>query len=226
MKLSKKTLSILKSFSAINPVLYFGDPKAIKVISPDGGVIGCYQSDESINQECSFWETPKLLATIDSMGGEEAELDFNDKFVKIVSNDKSSLKYFYTPEAMILSSNPKPKSYEAYCKSMEMNAEFELPIEMFSKIMKLSQVMQLNNLKIEFENDKGKLFLLDDTNKVAHNFEYEIDGKGTGSITLYISSLNIIPGTYNIVIKSGLFTKFTNKDIPLFYIVAGKKEQK
>lgn len=223
MKISKKTLSIFKSFAAINPVIYLGDSKALKVQGT--GVVGCYKADEEFSHECAFWETPKLLATIDSMGGEEADLNFEEKFVKIASPDKSSLKYFYTPEALILQSNPKPKPYENYCKEVEPDFSFEISLEMFNKVMKLSQVMNLNILRVEFDNDKGKLSLLDDSNKVAHNFEVELEGKGNGVINLYISTMSIIPGHYSVVVKNNAFAKFTNKDIPLFYIIATKKGQ-
>jgi len=116
MKISKKTLSIFKSFASINPVIYLGDSKALKVQSD--GIVGCYKTDEEFDHECVFWETPKLLATIDSMGGEEAELNFDEKFVKIVSPDKSSLKYFYTPEAMVLQSNPNQNLMKIIVKKL------------------------------------------------------------------------------------------------------------
>lgn len=224
MKISKKTLSIFKSFASINPVIYLGDPKALKVAGD--GIVGCYKADEEFEHECVFWETPKLLATIESMGGEDAELNFDEKFVKIISPDKSSLKYFYTPEAMVLQSNPKPKPYENYCKEIEPDFSFEIPLDIFNKVMKLSQVMNLNILRIEFDSDKGKLSLLDDSKKVAHNFEVEVEGKGKGLINLYISTMTVIPGNYSVVVKDNAFAKFTNKDIPLFYIIAAKKEQK
>lgn len=225
MKVSKDTLSILKAFSSINPVMYLGDPKAIKVISPDkGAVIGVYQTAESLDHDCVFWDWPTLLATIDSMGGNDADLDFQDNFVKISSPDKSSLKYFYTNPIVVAESNKKPKAYKDYCKEMETDFNFEIETAMLSKIMKLAKVMNLTKMVIEAANGKGTICLVDDGNKVNHTFEQEIDVVGEGKISLWIATLNMIQGSYSVTVKNKLFAKFVNKDIPLFYIIAAKKE--
>jgi len=225
MKVSKDTLSILKAFSTINPVMYLGDSKAVKVIAPDkSAIIGVYQTPESLDHDCVFWDWPTLLATIDSMGGADADLDFQESFVKISSPDKSSLKYFYTNPIVVAASNTKPKAFADYCKEMETDFTFELSSEVLSKVMKLARVMNLTKIVIESEDNKGSIHLVDDGNKVNHTFEQEIETSGSGKISLWISTLNIIPGSYTVTVKNNLFAKFVNKDIPLFYIIGAKKE--
>ena len=222
MKISKETLSILKAFSSINPVMYLGDPEAIKVISSEN-IIGVFKCDETFDHECVFWEWPTLLSTIDSMGAEEAELDFQENFVKITSPDKSSIKYFYTPEIVIAERNPKPKPYASYAKEVESDFDFELSTEMLSKIMKISRTMGLNKLQIEMKDGAGTLSLIEDSGKVSHSYTQDIEGTGTGKINIYISTLNIIMGNYHIHARTNLFAKFSNKDIPLFMIIAASK---
>jgi hypothetical protein len=224
MKVSKETLAILKSFASINPVMYFGDPQAIKVIEPFGQLIGIYKTPEQFDKECAFWETPSLLAVIDQMGGENTELEFNDKFVKIISDDKASVKYMYTPEVIILKNNPKPKPYENYCKDMETDFNFEISSELLQKVIKLAKIMNLSKIEFKFENGIGKINMLDADGKVGHNYEKQIAGEGSGSISFYINNLNIIHGNYKVFAKTNLFAKWVNNDIPLFYIAGAKKE--
>ncbi len=227
MKVSIETLSILKSFASINPTIYLGDPKAVIVNSPNkGSVVGVFQPSEKFDHECVFWEWPLLLSTIDAMGGEKADLDFQDNFIKIVSPDKASIKYFYTSPLILAETNPPPKKFVNYSKEIETDFEFEMSTELMNKIIKLSRIMKLTRLDIIFEDGKGKLVLVDDSNTVSHNFEQELDGTGTGKISLFISTMNIISGNYQIQAKTNLFAKFINKDIPLFYLLGAKASAK
>jgi hypothetical protein len=223
MKVSKDTLHILKSFSSINPVIYLGDDKAVTVISPSKDNIGVFQAPEVFDHTCVFWEWPTLLSTIDSMGGSDAELSFEDKFLKIVSPDKSAIKYFYTPEIVVAQSNPRPKPFASYCKEHDIDFEVEVSAEVLAKMTKISRIMNLSKIEITMEDGAGFMRAADDSGKVSHDFQQEIEGKGTGKISLYLSSMNLIPGSYLLQVKSGVFSKWTNKDIPLFYIIAAKK---
>jgi hypothetical protein len=223
MNISKETLSVIKNFSTINPVIYLGDPDAIRVISPSKAIIGVFQSEEKMDHDCVFWDWPTLLSTLDTMGAEKANLEFEDKFVKITSEDKSSLKYFYTPAIVVSQSNPKPKDFKSYAKEMDTDFEFELSSEVLAKTMKVARVMNLSMLEVTFEDGKGTITAVDDSGKVNHCFHQDIEGKGSGKINIYLNSMNIIPGSYSVTAKTNLFSKWTNKDIPLFYIVAAKK---
>lgn len=224
MKISAETLSILSSFSSINPVMYFGDPKAVKVIRSNSGLIGVFETSEQFDKECAFWETPQLLAVINSMGGEKAELDFGDSFVKITNEDGAHVNYMYTPESVIIKNNTKPKAFEAYCKSIDSNFSFELSNENLTKIMKLAKIMGLDTLQFSFKDGEGTIKILDNTSSsVGHTFDMSIKGEGTGEISFDINNLNIINGDYSIIVKNNVFAKWTNKNIPLFYIAGAKK---
>lgn len=224
MKICKDTLNILKAFASINPCIYLGDEKAIRVISPSGSVIGVYKTAEALDHKCVFWDWPQLISTINYMGGEEAELDFQEKFVKIISPNKSSLKYFYTNKIVVERDNPEPKPYTAYCKEMETDFSFEIPADTISKILSISKNLNLTKMSIEMEDGKGVIKVFEDGNKVDHNFTEEIEGTGKGNISLWIESLHLIPGSYKVDIKNGLFAKFMHNDIPLFFIVAASKK--
>ena len=224
MKISKDTLNILKSFSAINPCVYLGDEEALRVISTSGAVIGVYKTAESLDHDCVFWDMPQLISTINSMGGEDAELDFQEKFVKIVSPDKSALKYFYTNELVVQRDNKKPKSYAAYCKDIDIDFTINIPSETLSKIMTIAKNLNLTQMRIEMEDGKGIIEVLEDSNKVDHNFSQDIEGEGSGQISLWIDSLHLIPGAYKIEANK-VMAKFTHEDIPLFFIVGASRKK-
>lgn len=224
MKISKDTLQILKSFASINPCIFLGDPKSIRVITPDkSAVIGVYKTSEVLDKDCVFWDWPQLLATIENMGGENAELDFQEKFVKITSEDKSSLKYFYTSEIAV-STQQKPKAYEAYCKAIDEDFSFEITSEMLTKLLKIAKTLNLDLMKITMKDGTGTIELCAADNKINHTHNMDIEGKGTGEINIWINLLQIVNGSYEVVGKNNLFTKWTNKNIPLFYIVASGKK--
>lgn len=224
MKISADTLKILKSFASINPCIFLGDAQAIRVMAPDkGSVVGVYKTAESLDKDCVFWQWPELLSTIDIMGSENAELDFQEQFVKISSPDKSSLKYCYT-SPIAVATQKKPKMYTDYCKDIEVDFTFELPAEALSKLFRLSKNMNLSQIQVEVKDNKGMITLIDPENKVNHTYEHEIDAKGNGSINLWINTMQFIPGSYDVSVKNNIFSKWVNKDIPLFYIVGAAKK--
>ena len=222
MKISKDTLNILKSFATINPCMYFGDEEALRVISTCGAVIGVYKTAESLDHDCVFWDMPQLISTINSMSGDNAELDFQEKFVKITSPDKSSLKYFYTNPLVVERDNPRPKAYNKYCKKIDADFTFDIPSETLSKVMTIAKNLNLTKMNIEMKDGEGKIHVLEDSNKVDHSFSQDIQGEGSGKISLWIDSLHLIGGDYTIE-SNKMMAKFINKDIPLFFIVGASK---
>lgn len=232
MKISAETLSILSSFSSINPVMYFGDPKAIISIRSNSCLIGVFQPKETFDKQCAFYEIPQLLAVIDSMGAENAELDFNESFVKITNVDNAHVNYLYTPIEVISKNNPKPKDFETYCKPVAASFSFDITKETIAKILKLAKIMNLNTLQFKFEENKGTIHLLEKTGSssaVGHTFDMNIEGNGSGYISFDITNLNIINGDYHIDVKmvndKPVYGKWTNKNIPLFYIIGALKSE-
>ena len=224
MKISKDTINILKSFSTINPCIYFGDEEALRVISSSGAVIGVYKTAEALDHDCVFWDMPQLISTINSMGGENAELDFQEKFVKIVSLDKSALKYFYTNPLVVQRDNKKPKDYASYCKNIDVDFSVEISAESLAKVMTIAKNLNLTQMNIELEDGKGVIQVLEDSNKVDHSFSQDIEGEGSGQISLWIDSLHLIPGAYKIEANK-VMAKFSHRDIPLFFIVGASKKK-
>lgn len=236
MKISSETLSVLKSFTAINPVIYMGNDKnSIQVVKTDKSLIGVFQTAETFDKECCFWNTPQLLATIDTLGGENADLEFDDKFVK-VTGDGTSVKYLYTDERVVMKNNPKPVGFARYNRILNKNAEyfeFEIKKDILDKVLKLSKILELETVMIKFDNGNGSIHLVKDENGEGHNFDIEVKGEGSGEIMLNLNNLSIITGDYTVAIETNdikgkkvKVSKWTNKNIPLFYLVGAKANLK
>lgn len=227
MNISVETLSILKSFSTINPAMYFGiDKNSIQVVRRDKSLIGVFQTAEDFTKECAFWNMPQLLSVIDSMGNDKANLEFEDKFIKINGNDKIHVKYLYTNEAIIIKNNPKPVGFVRYNREFKKDDkyfEFEISRDILEKLLKLAKILELEVITFNFENGVGtaKLQKTNETDE-GHNFDVELKGEGTGSISINLENLNIIPGDYKVIIEKGIVSKWTNKNIPLFYLIGSK----
>ena len=236
MKISSETLSVLKSFTTINPVIYMGNDKnSIQVVKTDKSLIGVFQTAETFDKECCFWNTPQLLATIDTLGGENADLEFDDKFIKI-SGEGTNVKYLYTDERVVMKNNPKPLGFTRYSRLFEKNEgyfEFEIKKDILDKVLKLSKILELETVLIKFDNGQGQIHLVKDENSEGHNFDIEVKGEGSGEIMLNLNNLQIIPGDYTVMIEQTVkdkkirkVSKWTNKNVPLFYLVAPKANLK
>jgi len=227
MKISNETLSILKSFSSINPVTYLGvDKNSIQVVRKDKSLIGVYQTAEDFTTECAFWNMPQLLSVIDSMGGNNAEIEFDDRFIKVVNADNIHVKYLYTNEAIIIKNNPKPVGFTRYNRDFNKDDkyfEFEISKDILDKLLKLSKILELEVITFNFENGVGTAKLQKTSEDgEGHNFNVELKGEGSGSISINLENLNIILGDYKVMIEKGIVSKWVNKNIPLFYLIGSK----
>lgn len=232
MKISKETLAIMKSFTVINNVFYLGvDVNAFSVVSSDNGFNGTYfDIPEKFEKYCMFQDASQLLSTIEAMGGEEAELEFEDQFVRITNKDGIHVKYLYSDELIIAKNNPRPKGYEKYSKPFDNTKEdyfkFEISREVLDKILKTSKILNLEQITFELKEGKGSVtiekFVKEKKGLDTHKIDMEITGEGSGSVSINLDRFNILSGDYNVEARNGLVTKWINKNIKLIYNIAAR----
>lgn len=100
MKLSKRTLAILKNFSTINQSILIKPGSVVETISNVKDVYAKATIDEEFDKEFAIYDLNEFLGVVSLF--EDPEFEFGDDSVTII-DDSANQKYFYADKAIITS---------------------------------------------------------------------------------------------------------------------------
>jgi hypothetical protein len=99
MKLSARTLQILKNFASISTTMVFAPGNELKTISPMKTIVAKATIAETITQPFAIWDMPKFLGVMSLL--DDPEIDVGDNYL-IISSGKTKIDYaFCAPELVV-----------------------------------------------------------------------------------------------------------------------------
>ena len=218
MKFSVETLKLLKNFTGISDVIYLCNVEGVVVLASTGSFLGCAETEEDLDfGDCVFYDWSKFLSTIQAFGNEEAELEFKERYVEIKNSTGGKIKYFYTDPRILAKEYKKPKDFSAYQIDFDHEASIEITENIWNELKKSSNIMGLDKLTISV-NSEGAMIELSESEGVTNSVhEQEVETyTGEAEISINFSSLNVIAGDYEILIKNNKAIKLINKNLPIF----------
>jgi len=139
MKLSARTIQILKSFAQINPSLIFAPGNELKTISPLKTIVASATIAETIPQQFAIWDLTRFLGVLSLF--DDPDLEINEHFITIKSG-KTKLDYVYCQPDMIV--QPPKKMVQVAPDSVEK----VLPSATLQSLMKAVGVLQLHEIAL------------------------------------------------------------------------------
>ena len=213
MKLSDKTLTILKNFAGINNSILVKKGNQLKTISVAKNILAEAQIEEQFSRDFAIYDLNQFLNGLSLH--QDPDLDFSPDSYLTIREGKRRVKYFYADPAVIVSPPDKEISLptEDVC--------FQLESVTLEKLLKAAAVYQLPDLAAVGENGVVKLVVRDKKNDTSNEFAVvvgETDKEFT--FNFKVENIKIIPGAYDVVISSKLLAKFTNSSYNLIYYIA------
>lgn len=196
MKLSAKTIQILKNFSLINPSIMFTQGNVLSTISPLKMIMARAQIDETIEKDFGIFDLNRFLGVLSLF--DDPELLLCDNYVKITDGRKSVNFIYADPITMILPPNKEIKMGEPYIA-------LNLSAENLQNLMKASSVLQLPEIAVAGQN--GRLFLRAIDSKNSSSNSFEVDVKETVkkcNIIFNCNNLKIMNKSYDVHIAKGI----------------------
>lgn len=196
MKLSAKTIQILKNFSLINPSIMFNQGNVLSTISPLKMIMARATIDETIEKDFGIFDLNRFLGVLSLF--DDPELLLSDNFVKITDGRKSVNFIYADPITMILPPNKEIKMGESY-------VSLELSAENLQNLMKASAVLQLPEIAVVGQDGRMLLRALDSKNSSSNSFE--VDVKETDKkckIIFNCNNLKIMNKNYDVHIAKGI----------------------
>ena len=213
MKLSDKTVNILKNFSSINQSILFKEGNKLRTISVMKNILAEAQIDEDIPKTFGIYDLNQFL---NGLGLHQSpDLDFeNDSYV-VIKEGRMRSKYFFADENVIVT----PPEKDVVLPSQDVC--FELDTNQLDKLLKAASVYQLPDISAIGEAGVVKLVVRDKKNDTSNDFSIIVGETDSEFVFNFkVENIKIIPGTYDVVVSRKLLASFTNKNYDLTYWIA------
>ena len=213
MKLSDKTINLLKNFSTINQSILFKHGNKLRSISVMKNILAEATIEEEIPKDFGIYDLNQFLNGLALH--QTPELDFaRDEYV-VIKEGKMRSKYFFADPSVIVC--PPDKAIELPTEDVA----FILTGQQLEKLKKASSVYQLPDISVIGESGVVKLVARDKKNDTSNDFSIVV-GETDKSFVFNFKeeNLKIIPGTYDIVVSSKLLSRFQSQNYDLTYYIA------
>ena len=213
MKLSEKTLTLLKNFSTINQSILFKKGNSLRTISVMKNILAEAQIDEDLPKDFGIYDLNQFL---NGLGLHQSpELDFQDDSYVLIKEGKMRSKYFFADPNVIVTQPDK----EITLPSDE--ASFELSTSQLDKLLKAAAIYQLPDLSVVGGDGVVKVLVRDKKNDTSNNFSIVVgETESTFSFNFKVENIKILPGTYRVDVSQKLLSRFTCQNYALKYYIA------
>lgn len=213
MKLSDKTLSLLKNFSSINQSILFKEGNKLRTISVMKNILAEAEVSEEFPKDFGIYDLNQFL---NGLGLHKSpELDFTNNEFVVIREGKMRSKYFFADPSVIV----VPPDKEINLPSEDVC--FELSTEQLDKLLKAAAVYQLPDISAVGESGVVKLVVRDKKNDTSNDFSIVVGETDSEFVFNFkVENIKILPGTYEVVISQKLLSRFESKNHDVKYYIA------
>jgi len=213
MKLSDKTLSVLKNFSTINQSILFKQGSKLRTISVMKNILAEATITEEIPKDFGIYDLNQFLNGLSLH--QSPELDFVNNGHVVIKEGRMRSKYFFADPNVIIT--PPDKAIDLPTEDVA----FELSTDQLDKLLKAAAIYQLADLAVEGGDGVVKLLVRDKKNDTSNSFSVTVgETDKVFSFNFKVENIKILPGTYDVAVSSKLLSRFTSKNQDLTYYIA------
>ena len=213
MKLSDKTLSVLKNFSTINQSILFKQGNKLRTISVMKNILAEANISEEIPKDFGIYDLSQFLNGLSLH--QNPELDFGNDGHVVIKEGRMRSKYFFADPQVIIT--PPEKAIDLPSEDVS----FELRTEQLDKLLKAAAVYQLPDLAVVGGEGVVKILVRDKKNDTSNDFSIVVgETDKEFSFNFKVENIKILPGTYDVIVSHKLLSRFSSKNHDLTYYIA------
>ena len=213
MRLSDKTLMLLKNFSTINQSILFKQGNSLRTISVMKNILAEATIEEDIPKDFGIYDLNQFLNALSLH--QKPELDFKNEAFTVITEDVVKSKYFFADPNVIVS----PPEKEITLPTEDVC--FQLSTAQLDKLIKAAAVYQVPDLSVIGKDGNIDIVVRDKKNDTSNHFSVRVgETVNTFVFNFKVENIKILPGSYNVVISSKLLSSFSNTDIDVKYYIA------
>ena len=215
MKISTKTLDVLKNFSEINQSILIKKGKKLKTVSALKNILAHADVEEDFPQDFAIYQLNEFIGVLSTMGN--PDLTFHDKYVMLSQENGACTKYFYAEPSVVIS----PEK-DIVMPSEEIN--FTLLEKQYNDLLKMSSILQLNDILVKGcpKSNGQYLAVTNKKNDTSNDYSVKVGEDVTEPYKMYFKTENLkmVAGDYNVHISSKGISHFENMVTKLDYWIA------
>lgn len=212
MKISSKTLSVLKNFSTINPSIAVNPGSTLKTISRGKTVLARSDVTETFERPFAIYNLSQFIACLSMFN--DPDVDFQDKHAVISDGVNSSFVYYYVDRSVILSPPDKDIQIPA------VDAEFNMQTSDLTNVLKAMAILELPEIAMVGDGSTVTLQAVDSRNDSSNAFKVYIGATNKAFRAIFKSeNLKLIPDNYNVVFSSKGIARFVGTEATYFITI-------
>ena len=213
MKLSEKTLTVLKNFAGINNSILVKEGTQLRTMSVAKNILAEAEIEEDFPRQFGVYDLNQFLNGLSLH--QDPEMDFSEESYLTIREGRRKAKYFFADPQVIIS----PPDKQITLPSEDVH--FQLESTSLEKILKAAAIYQLPDLCVVGEAGVVKLVVRDKKNDTSNEYSIVVgETDKEFSFNFKVENIKIIPGAYDVVVSSKLLSRFTNSQFNLTYYIA------
>jgi hypothetical protein len=214
LKLSNRTIQILKNFSSINPSLKIKPGNVISTISTGKTIMAKATVSEEFNTEFAIYDISRFLSALSLF--KEPELTIENTHA-VISEGSKKMKYVFADPDVVTAAPDKNINLPSE------DAVFKLTNDTMNDVNKVVSVLRLPHVIVFGENGKIMFGASDVANPTTDNFATEVGETNKNfSLVFKAENIKIMPADYDVAICARGISRFKSEDITYFIAVEDK----
>lgn len=215
MKLSTRTLSILKHFAKINNSIVVTPGNYLQTCTSSMSVLARAKIEEEFTTPFAIYNLTRFLGTLSLF--DDPDLDFGSKFVTI-SSGKQRVNYTYADPSMIASPPSKPVKFP------ESEVEFTLTASALEKVVDAVSILQVPEIAIVGADGIISLRAMDSKTPTSDVFSCDVGETDSDfKVIFQKDNLKFISADYKASITTKGICRFETEDDLTFWVATQAK---
>lgn len=216
MKLSERTLTILKNFSKFNDGILIPVGSTLKTMTAQRNVFVTASVEESFEVEVPLYNVTEFLAALTLF--KDPDLEFTDTCVEIsagTNKDKQSIQYHYADKSVIIYP-------EKDIKIPKFDLEFPLSAANLESVLNAGRVLNLPNVTLTTKDGDLIMRAQDAANPSSNKFDVVVGEAGDTpafEVNFKMENLRLLELDYTVGVSFKGIAEFKNEKFGISYAV-------
>ena len=195
MKLSDKTVGILKNFSTINQNILIKEGSKLRTMSTMKNILAEADVSEAFPADFGIYDLNEFLGVLTL--AKDADLNFDNQAFLTADSGPTRIKYMYSDPSIL---TVPPETFNA----PETNVDFSMPQDILTSVLKASAVMQLPDITIISNGNPGvEVTATDLKNTSSNNYTQVLDiDRQPFECRFKAENLKMITGDYEVHVST------------------------
>lgn len=202
MKISAKTIEILKNFSNVRSFVAISRGNVIKSVRDDYSITCRGTTDQVFETPFAIAELPRFLNVLSIMKN-DVEIDFHKSYMDILSG-KQRVSYYYCAPDHVRTETPKDDFFDKV-KDVSAITTFDISKAVMAQTLKAGNVLQSPEISIIGDGSKIHLRAIKADNPLSDVYSVEIAESKAKFVATFnsVTMAALPPIDYNVKIMSG-----------------------